>query len=182
MAKTKQQKEQSIQLLAEGIKNAKAVVFANFQGLKVSESEELRGLCREQDIDYVASKKTLVKKVLADAGFDVDTKEFQGGIATVLGNEDEVAPAQIIANFAKDHKVVDIFGGILEGKFIDADKVKELSKLPSKQQLLGQLVGTLNAPISGFVNVLAGNMRGLVNVLNNMRELRINTNSEQLTM
>ncbi len=170
MAKTRQKKEQDMKLLVDGIKKAKSVVFANFQGLKVSESEELRGLCREQNIGFIASKKTLLNKALKDAGFDVDAKAFTGGVAVVLGNEDEVAPAQTIAKFAKAHEVVSIFGGLLEGQFIDAGKVKELSTLPSKQQLLGQLVGTLNAPISGFVNVLAGNMRGLVNVLNGIKE------------
>lgn len=172
MPKTKQKKEQDIQALVESLKTAKSAVFANFQGLKVSESEELRGLCREQNIDYTATKKTLMKKALNDAGYDVDIKAFQGGVAAVFGKEDEVAPAQVIANFAKDHEIVEIFGGILEGKFIDSAKVKELSKLPSKHQLLGQLVGTLNAPVSGFVNVLAGNMRGLVNVLNGIKEAK----------
>lgn len=170
MAKTKLQKEEAMQSLVDHLKNSKSAVFANFQGLKVSESEELRGKCREANVSYVASKKTLVRHALSDQGFEVDTKAFEGGVAAVFGNEDEVAPAQIIANFAKDHEVVSIFGGILEGEFIDAAKVNELSKLPSKQQLLGQLVGTLNAPVSGFVNVLAGNIRGLVNVLNAVKE------------
>ena len=172
MAKTKLQKEQDIALLAQDLKDSKAAVFANFQGLKVSESEELRGICREQGIKYSASKKTLLKRALADVGLDVDTKAFEGGIATVLGVQDEVAPAQVIAGFAKSHEVVTIFGGILEGQFIDAAKVLELSKLPSKQQLLGHLVGALNAPISGFVNVLAGNLRGLVNVLNAVKDTK----------
>lgn len=170
MAKTKQQKEQNIQTLVDGIKGAKAVVFANFQGLKVSESEELRGICRDQNIGYVASKKTLLNKALTDAGFDIDTKSFAGGVAVIMGKEDEVAPAQTVAKFAKTHEVVNIFGGLLEGQYIDAAKVKELAQLPSKQQLLGSLVGTLNAPISGFVQVLAGNIRGLVTVLNGIKE------------
>ncbi len=170
MAKTRQQKEEAVQGLATSIKDAKAAVFANFQGLKVSESEELRGKCRENNISYVATKKTLLGRALKEAGLEVDTKTFEGGVATILGQDDEVAPAQIIADFAKDHELVTIFGGVLEGEFIDAAKVTELSKLPSKQQLLGQLVGTLNAPVSGFVNVLAGNMRGLVNVLNGIKE------------
>ena len=170
MAKTKQQKEQTLSVLTNSLKNAKAAVFTNFQGLKVSESEELRDICRKQNITYVASKKTLLKKALNDAGYEIDARSFQGGVATIFGLEDEVAPAQIIANFAKKHNVVRIFGGILEGKFIESSKVEMLSKLPSKQQLLGQLVGTLNAPISGFVNVLAGNLRGLVNVLNGIKE------------
>lgn len=172
MAKTKQQKQEAIASLVDQLKNAKSAVFANFQGLKVSESEELRGTCRENGIVYIASKKTLVQKALSDAGFDVDTKTFEGGVAAFFGNEDEVAPAQIVANFAKTHKVVSIFGGVLEGEFIDEAKVTALSILPSKQQLLGQLVGTLNAPISGFVNVLAGNIRGLVSVLNNIKEAK----------
>jgi len=170
MAKTKQQKEESIAQLADGIKNAKAAVFANFQGLKVSESEELRGKCREQGITVLASKKTLVKRALGDAGLDVDTKAFEGGVAAFFGQDDEVAPAQVVAKFAKDHEIVSIFGGILEGQFIDAAKVKELSALPSKEELYAKLVGSINAPVSGFVNVLAGNLRGLVNVLGAIKD------------
>jgi large subunit ribosomal protein L10 len=170
MAKTREQKEKMVNTLMQDMKDSKSAVFANFQGLKVSESEELRQKCREAGIKYTASKKTFVRRALSEAGLDVDTKSFTGGVAAIFGIEDEVAPAQIIANFAKDHEVVTIFGGILEGKFIDATKVKALSILPSKEQLLGQLVGTLNAPISGFVNVLAGNLRGLVNVMNAIKE------------
>ncbi|NCO05097.1 MAG: 50S ribosomal protein L10 [Candidatus Magasanikbacteria bacterium] len=170
MAKTKQQKQSQIDGLTEGIKTAKSVVFANFQGLKVSEMEELRAECREQNINCMATKKTLVGRALKDAGMDVDTKIYQGGVAAFFGNEDEVAPAQIVAKYAKSHDVITLFGGILEGSYINADKVLELSKLPSKHQLLGQLVGTINAPVSGFVNVLAGNLRGLVGVLNNIKE------------
>ena len=172
MAKTRQQKEEAVNNLVDGMKNAKAVVFANFQGLKVSESEELRGQCREQNIDYVATKKTLLQRALGDAGFDTNAKDFSGGVAAVFGNEDEVAPAQVISKFAKDHEVVEVFGGILEGNYIDAAKVNELSQLPSKQELLAKMVGSINAPVSGFVNVLAGNLRGLVNVLNAVKDAK----------
>lgn len=170
MPKTKVQKEATLTQLVSSLEKSKGVVFANFQGLKVKESEALRKLCREQNVEFLAVKKTLLKKALAEVGKDVDTKSFQGGVATVFGYEDEVAPAQIIAKFAKDHEIVKIFGGLLEGNVIDGGKVTALSKLPSKQQLLGQLVGTLNAPVSGFVNVLAGNLRGLVNVLNAVKD------------
>jgi len=172
MAKTRQQKEESINDLVSRLKDSKSVVFANFQGLKVKESEELRGLCRQQNIGYLATKKTLIKKALSNIGLEVDTQVFPGAVAAVFGLEDEVAPAQLVSNFAKTHDIVTFYGGILEGKFIDGVKVGELAKLPSKQQLLGQLVGTLNAPISGFVNVLAGNLRGLVSVLNNIKEAK----------
>ena len=170
MAKTRQQKEAGLQQLVENLKTAKAVVFANFQGLKVKESEELRALCRKEHVTYMASKKTLVALALAQASLDVDAKAFAGGVSIACGTSDDVTPAQIVVNFGKKHEAVKIFGGVLEGAFIDAAKVSELAKLPSKQQLLGQFVGTLNAPISGFVNVLAGNLRGLVNVLNALKE------------
>jgi large subunit ribosomal protein L10 len=158
--------------LVDGLKSAKSVVFANFQGLKVKDSEELRRLCRKQNIGYFVAKKTLLKKALEKVGLKVDIDTFSGGVSTVLGREDEVAPAQVLANFAKTHEIVKLFGGVLEGAFIDGAKVNELAKLPNKQQLLGKLVGTLNAPVSGFVNVLAGNLRGLVNVLNSIKQAK----------
>ncbi len=172
MPKTKEQKEQAVRTLVDQLEAAKSAVFANFQGLTVSESEELRTLCREQNVSYVASKKTLLKRALAEKGMEVDTKAFEGGIAAVFGNDDEVAPAQVIAKFAKDHEVVKIFGGVLEGAYIDDAKVTALSKLPSKQELYAKLVGSINAPVSGFVNVLAGNIRGLVNVLNAVKDAK----------
>jgi len=170
MAKSRQQKEVAVHELAQSIKDAKSAVFANFQGLKVKEMDELRKICREQDVKCAAIKKTLVKRALQDAGFDVDAKSFNGSVATFLGMTDEVAPAQIVAKFAKTHDVVTVFGGLLEGKFIESGKVIALSKLPGKQEMLARLVGTLNAPVSGFVNVLAGNLRGLVGVLNAIKE------------
>ena len=173
MAKTRIEKEQAIGNLSNDLKSSLSAVFANYQGLKVSESEELRNKCREQNIAVYATKKTLLKRALKDSGLDVDTKQFEGSVAVFLGKEDEVAPAQIVAEFAKKHEMVTLFGGILEGNFISGEKVKELSKLPNKQQLLGQLVGSLNAPVSGFVNVLAGNLRGLVTVMNAIKEAKI---------
>lgn len=169
MAKTRQEKETTINELAEGLKSAKSVVFANFQGLKVKDSEELRKLCRGQNVGYLVAKKSLVKKALEKVGMKIEVEDFPGGVSTVFGREDEVAPAQVLANFAKTHEVVKLYGGILEGNFIDGLKVEALAKLPSKQQLLGQLVGTLNAPVSGLANVLAGSLRGLVSVLNNIK-------------
>ena len=170
MAKTRQKKEGELQKITEAVASAKSAVFANFQGLTMSDMNELRDKCREAGVSCFASKKTLVKIALREAGFDVDTKAFDGGVAAFFGTKDEVAPAQIVAGFAKNHEMVCIFGGILEGAFIDTAKVKALSTLPSKQELLAKMVGTLNAPVSGFVNVLAGNMRGLMNVLNAIKE------------
>lgn len=173
MAKTRVQKEQNVQTLSEQFKNAKSLVFANFQGLKVKESEELRKLCKDEQVVYMASKKTLVQKALEQAGMTTKVTDFEGSVSVAFGTGDEVAPARVLSSFAKKHDAVKIYGGVLEGNFIDGAKVNALAQLPTKQQLLGQLVGTLNAPVSGFVNVLAGNLRGLVTVLGAIKEQKV---------
>lgn len=169
MPKSKQEKKSTVESLVSGLKGAKGVVFANFQGLTVAQSEELRKNARKEGISVVAAKKTLVKRALEEAGVPADISSFDGGVAAFMG-QDEISPAKVVATFAKKNEVVSIFGGILEGKFIDALMVKSLSALPGKQELLSKMVGSLNAPISGFVNVNAGILRGLMNVLNAYKE------------
>ncbi|SRR3989339_769680 len=170
MAKTRQQKEVSIKQLADVLKTAKSAVFASVDGLKITDTDELRKNCRAQKVSYIISKRTLLKRALKDAGIEISDEALKGSVALIAGIEDEVAPAQIAAQFAKKRDVMKFLGGILEGKVIDANMVTALAALPSKKALLAQLVGTLNAPISGFANVLAGNLRGLVNVLNNIQK------------
>ena len=88
-----------------------------------------------------------------------------------FGYEDEVVPAKIVDEFKKTHEEqINFIGGVLENNFLSAEKIQELAKLPSKQELYAKIVGSLNAPISGFVNVLAGNMRNLVYVLKAIEE------------
>ncbi|MDO8625976.1 MAG: 50S ribosomal protein L10 [Candidatus Magasanikbacteria bacterium] len=173
MPKSKTEKKDTVAALVSGIKSAKGVVFANFQGLTVAQTEALRKECRQANITVLAAKKTLVKRALEEVGLgDVATNNFKGGVAAFMGQSDEIAPAKVIATFAKKAELVTFFGGILEGKFIDAAMVKSLSALPSKLELLTKMVGSLNAPILGFVNVNAGIVRSLLNVLNNLQKAK----------
>ncbi|OGH68835.1 MAG: 50S ribosomal protein L10 [Candidatus Magasanikbacteria bacterium RIFCSPLOWO2_02_FULL_44_11] len=166
MPKTKQQKQATVESLVAGLKTAKGVVFANFQGLTVAQTENLRKEARKAGVSVLAAKKTLIKRALDQAGLnDIDTASFQGGVATFVG-ADEIASAKVVATFAKKNEIVKIFGGIVDGKFVDAAMVKSLSALPSKLELLGKLVGSLNRPIADFVQVNAGIIRALPNVLN----------------
>lgn len=172
MPKTKIQKQETVKTLSNGLKTAKTAVFANFQGLKVSEAEDLRNRCRTNNVQVIAAKKTLLKRACDEAGFsDINIAIFAGGVATFFG-DDEISAAKIVNEFAKTHEVVALFGGILEGKFIDKAMIKSLAGLPSKQELLGKLAGALQAPITGLANVLAGNIRNLINVLNNIKEAK----------
>jgi large subunit ribosomal protein L10 len=173
MAITKQHKEQIVAKLVEDLGKTKSVVFADFQGLKMPEIEELRNKCLKEGIGYTVAKKTLLNLALEKAGIkDVDTKAIEGSLATVFGYDDEVAPAKVLADFAKTHDALEIKSGIFENKLVSQEEVIKLSKLPSKAELYAKVVGSINAPISGFVNVLAGNMRNLVYVLNAIKETK----------
>lgn len=161
MAKTRQQKAEALEKIQQKLQGAKGVVFSSFSGLTVFEMEELRGKLRAEQSELIVAKKTLLKKSLPD----LPIEDFAGGVSVVVG-PDEITPAKVVAEFAKTHEAVEFYGGILEANFIDAAKVKELSKLPSKQELLAKMVGSMQAPIAGLANVLAGTLRSLVYALN----------------
>jgi len=171
MAKTRQQKEKTLSDLVDKIKKSKSMVFVNFEKLKVKEAEGLRKDFRQENVEYLVAKKTLLKLAFKEAGLsDIDPKSFDKSVGTAFGLTDEVAPARVAVNFAKQHEALFAFGGILEGKFVNRDKILELAMLPSRDELLAKVVGSIKAPVSGFVNVLAGNLRGLVYVLNAIKE------------
>ena len=173
MPKNKIQKGEISRDLSEKIKKSKSIVFAGFNALGVKDNENLRAQLRKENGEYYVAKKTLLNLALKENKLDINIKNFDGKIAAIFSYADEVAPAKIIGNFRKDkEKEGKIFflGGVLEGKLLSKEQVEELSKLPSKRELYARLVGTLNAPISGFVNVLAGNLRGLVTVLKAISE------------
>lgn len=172
MPKTKIQKRTDLASLEAKIKEAKSVVFAAYNALGVKETEELRNQLRNEQGEMIIAKKTLLNLALKAAEIEgANAKGFEGQVAVLFSNGDEVAAAKLLREFKKTNKdKVDFAGGILEGKFISKANVTALAELPSKQQLLAQLVGTINAPVSGFVNVLAGNLRGLVNVMNAIKD------------
>jgi len=153
MPKTRQEKEEIVRRLTSEFKNAKSVVFANFHGLSVLAADELRSKMRAADVDYVVAKKTLISRAAKDAGLELDTSALTGMIGVAFGLSDEVAPARVLGEMTKN-TTIQLVGGVFEGEVVGADKVVTLSKLPSKQQLLGTVVGTIYAPVSAFVRVL----------------------------
>jgi large subunit ribosomal protein L10 len=171
MPKTREEKEQIVSELTDKIDQAKSIVFADFHGLNVDQSEEIRHECYDQNVEFRACKKTLLKIALDESNLeDVDPSEFEGGVAAVFSNEDQIAPAKITAEFGNDYDPIKIHGGILDKEFITGQKVKDLAELPSKDQLRAKLVGALNSPVSGFVSVLNDNARSLVQVLSSVKD------------
>ena len=171
MAITKEQKKTIVKDLADKFSKSKIAVFASFQGIKVTESEKLRSELGEEKIDYQVAKKTLIKTGLEKSDLkNIEIPELEGSVAAAFGYDDEATPAKLINDFSKTNKNLVILGGLMNGRFIGADQVKTLAKLPGREQLLAQVVGTIQAPVSGFARVLSGNIRNLVSVLNNIAE------------
>jgi large subunit ribosomal protein L10 len=172
MAISRAQKEQVVASLTEQFKGMKAAAFAQVSGLTMPQSDELRSKAQENGVEVVIAKKTLLAIAAKEAGIEnIDPKTLEGSIITAIGLEDEVAAAKLLKEFGKanDDAVV-LAGGVLEGNGISAEEVNQLAALPSKEELYAKLVGSLNSPVSGFVNVLAGNIRGLVTVLGAVRD------------
>jgi len=169
MPKSKLQKQEILRDLNEKIKKAKSVIFAGFNALGVKDNEDLRSKLRAENSEYYVAKKTLMDIAFKDSKVEsLQVRSFPGKVAAVFAYDDEIAAAKIIGNFRKDKEKADkavFLGGILEGRLLSQAEAEALSKLPSKTELYAKIVGSLNAPISGFVNVLAGNLRNLVYVL-----------------
>jgi large subunit ribosomal protein L10 len=153
MAKTRAQKEVTLTALAEGFKGASTVAFADYRGLTVAQVDELRKKMRESDVRYIVAKKSLVTRAAKDAGYDLNAKQFDGMLGCAFGMSDEVAPAKVLGDMSKK-TTVQIVGGIFGGAVATKEKMVMLSKLPSKLELLGTVVGTIYAPVSAFVRVL----------------------------
>jgi large subunit ribosomal protein L10 len=172
MAKTKLQKQVILRDLEAKLAKSKAVVFARFNGFGVVANEELRNKLRSEDSEYYVAKKTLLTKALAERGFsDFNAKSADGQMAVIFGYGDEVSPAKTVAGFVKSSEgKIDFAGGILEGRIISKAEVAALATLPSREELYAKIVGSINAPISGFVNALAGNLRNIVYVLKAIEE------------
>jgi large subunit ribosomal protein L10 len=175
MPKSRQEKQELIKGLEEKYDNSKSIVFIRFDALTVKENEALRQELKEKGGEYLVAKKTLLDIAFKDkdiSGFE-GAGNLEGRIATVFGYEDEVVPAKVVDKFkGATAGTIEFAGGVLDNKFLSGAEVESLAKVPDKQELYAKMVGSLNAPISGFANVLAGNLRNLVYVLKAVEEKR----------
>jgi len=172
MPKSKIQKQEILRSLEKKIEQSKSVVFAGFNALEVKDNELLREQLRQENGEYFVAKKTLLNLAFKNQGIEgLDTAGLDGKVAAIFSYEDEVAAAKVVDNFRKDKtQKLYFLGGILEGKLLSKEEIEAVAQLPSKLELYAKVVGSLNAPISGFVNALAGNLRNLVYVLKAIEE------------
>lgn len=172
MAKTRAQKETEVREVAQGLKDARSVVFADISSLKVADSSALRRRAEKDDVEVRTVKKTLFTIAAKEAGIEVDAGSLHGSVTLLMGRGDEIAPARLVAEVRKAHENVAALGGLLEASWMDAGQVAALAKLPSKDELIARVVGSVRAPLSGLVGVLQGNLRGLVYALNAIKDAK----------
>jgi large subunit ribosomal protein L10 len=165
MALTKQEKNDVVAKVADALASSKMTVVAKYQGTTVKQIQQLRRDARDNGTKVSVVKNRLVIKALQqnDTLKDVDTSELNGMLLYAFNNEDEVAPAKALADFAKANPTIEFVGAITpEGKFASADEVKALAALPGRDELIAQVVANLLSPVHDVTNALSGNLHGLL--------------------
>lgn len=165
MALNKTQKQKILEELKEKITRQKAIVFADFSGLKIKDLSALRKKVKCSDCELKVAKKTLISLALKKEGIEINLKKMEGEIVLCFGYKDEVLPFKILYDFSKEKENLKILGGLIGEETIEKEKAIEIAQLPTKKELLAKIVGSIKTPILSLVNVLQGNLRNLVLVL-----------------
>ena len=155
------EKVAEVQAITERLEAAQSLVLADFTGLSVHQMTEFRVTCRQNQIDCRVVKNRLAKIACDNADTAVLQDHLKGPTAILFGPESQVDPAKIVVAFAKENKAMEIKGGYVDGLYLDADKVVALSKVPSRDELLAKMMGSINSPATGLTMALNGVASGL---------------------
>lgn len=162
----RQHKVEQVELLTAKLREAKVAVLTDYRGLTVSQLQDLRGRLRGADVEYRVVKNALARRAAAEAGHEDLEGALSGPLAIAFSYEDLSAPSRLLAEFARQTRLrLEIVGGLVEGRVMGADQVRQLADLPSREVLLGQLAGTLQAPVAQLVATLAAPVQQLAALL-----------------
>lgn len=158
--------------IKEKLTGAKGMVITSYRGLTVAQDTKLRSKFREAGVHYQVVKNTMTRIAAHEAGIEGLDQYLEGTTAIAVSNTDPVAPAKVISDFIKEHKLdsLEIKAGMVEGKVIDAAGVKSLAALPTREVLIAQVLAGMQSPIVGLVNVLQGSIRNVVYALDAVRK------------
>jgi large subunit ribosomal protein L10 len=168
--KVLQEKVDVVKELSVKIKAAKAIVLADYRGLTVEQDTELRNALRKAGVEYKVVKNTLTRFAAKENGLGGLDSFLNGPTAMAISSTDLIAPAKVLAEYAKKYEKLELKVGVVEGKIINVDEIKALAELPPREVLISRVLAGFNAPITGFVNVLNANLTGLVCALNAIAE------------
>ncbi len=162
----KEQKEKSISEIAEKLSRVAGLYLADFAGMTVDQANKLRSEFHKISVEYKVVKNTLAQRAFDRVGgYEDISKYLEGPTGIVFGYDDPIAPARVIKKFVDTHKRPMIKACVIEKKIFDGSRLEELSKMPTRTDLIASMVGSLHAPITGIVHVLAAIPRDIVNVI-----------------
>ncbi len=165
-----ERKKKIVQELVEKINSASTGILVDYKGLTVQEDTELRNELRKAEVEYKVIKNTMLRFAANETNLEDLEPFLHGTTSLAISYDDLIAPAKVLNDFAKKNNKLEIKAGFIEGKIVSIEEIKELAELPSKEVLIAKALGGLNAPITGFVNVLNANLRGLAIALNAIAE------------
>ena len=147
-------KQPIIQEIADNVKDAQSVVVVDYRGLTVAEDTQLRRELREAGITYKVYKNTMMNFAFKDTDFESLSDVLEGPSAIAVSLDDATAPARVLSKFAKNAPALEIKAGVVEGTFYDADGMKAIAAVPSREELLSKLLGSMQSPIASFARVI----------------------------
>jgi large subunit ribosomal protein L10 len=143
-----------VEEIKANLDGAKSVVLVDYLGLTVEQDTNLRRAAREAGLIYKVYKNTMVKRAIEGTEFADIAKDLEGPTAVAISKEDATAPARVVANFAKTAPKLEMKSGIVEGTYYDAEGIKAISQIPSREELLSRLLGSLQSPITNLARVI----------------------------
>lgn len=147
-------KQPVVQEIADHVDGAQSVVVVDYRGLTVAQDTQLRKELREAGVVYKVYKNTLMRRAFEGTDFAALDPVLEGPNAIAISKDDATAPARILAKFAKTADALEIKAGVVEGGFYDAEGMKAISAVPSREELLGKLLGSIQSPITNFARVI----------------------------
>ena len=156
--------------LADCFSRAKAIYFTEYHGLDVQDITRLRRLFFEASVDYKVAKNTLIKLAIDESLIPKNSTVLKGSTAIAISYDEPIAPAKVIKEFTKDNDLPNVKGIILDGEYFKGEEFKKLADMPSKDELLSQLISIFNSPLQKFVSTISTPMQELVGVLNGLKE------------
>ena len=165
-----EEKKQIVDDLHDRLAKSAVVIVTDYKGLDVAAVTDLRRQLRESQIEYQVVKNTLLIRAAADTDAALMQDHFKGPSAIALSYDDPVSPAKILTDFAKENEKLEIKAGVMGGKVLDLAAIKALSNMPSREQLLAQLLSAMNAVPTSLVRVLAAVPQNLVYALQAIKE------------
>jgi large subunit ribosomal protein L10 len=165
------EKVEQVDLLTKKLRDAKVAVLTDYRGLSVGQLQELRGRLRSQEVEYRVVKDTLARRAAVEAGHEEFQDLLKGPVAIAFGYGDLGAPARVLGEFTRQTRLkLEIVGGLVEGRVMNPDQVRQTADLPSREVLIAQLLGTLQSPIAQLVATIQAPVQQLVGLLEAYRD------------